>query len=126
MTSASSLRFKVDNNLPSEVAQRLRDAGHEADTAMDEGLGAARDSELAAACRRERRALVSLDTDFADIRTYPPAEFHGVIVLRLRVQSKPRVLEAVARVVPWLERERLGGTLWIVDETSIRIRGVGT
>lgn len=65
---STALRFKVDHNLPVEVARALRDAGHDADTAADEGLAAASDPDVAEACRRERRALVTADAGFADIR----------------------------------------------------------
>lgn len=122
MSSAVSLRFKVDNNLPVEVAERLRLAGHAADTAGEEGLAAADDVEIATACLRESRAILSSDTDFPDIRAYPPDQYPGIVVLRLRRQSKPRVLSAIDRLLPLLASERLPGALWIVDETSVRIR----
>jgi predicted nuclease of predicted toxin-antitoxin system len=66
------MRFKVDENLPIEVAALLRDAGHEADTVMDEGLGGAIDDSIANRCREEDRVVVTLDVDFANIRAYPP------------------------------------------------------
>ena len=32
------MKFKIDENLPSELAVDLRDLGHEADTVFDESL----------------------------------------------------------------------------------------
>lgn len=43
--------------------------------------------------------LVTLDMDFADIRTYPPADFPGLIALRLGRQDKPYVLDVLARLL---------------------------
>jgi hypothetical protein len=60
--------------------------------------------------------------DFASIRAYPPADFPGLIVLRLRRQDKPHVLDVLARLVQVLRAELLEGTLWIVEEDRIRIR----
>jgi hypothetical protein len=61
--------------------------------------------------------------DFSDIRSYPPADHPGIVVLRLSRLDKHRVLSAVKRLLPTLEQEPLTGKLWIVDETTVRIRG---
>jgi predicted nuclease of predicted toxin-antitoxin system len=117
------LRFKVDENLPAEVAEVLADAGHNAVTVPDQRLGGQSDPTVAAICRQEGRILVTLDLDFADIRAFPPADYPGIIVLRLRLLDKWHVLGAVRRLVPLLGQEPLAGKLWIVDETNVRIRG---
>ena len=116
------MRVKLDENLPSDAADLLRDAGHDAATVLDEGRGGAADSDLAALCRREGRVLVTLDTDFADIRAYPPAEHAGLLVLRLRRQDKQHVLGVLRRVAPLLDVEPLDRHLWIVDEERVRVR----
>ena len=67
--------------------------------------------------------VVTLDLDFADIRTYPPSDYAGIIVLRLTLLDKFHVLSVLQRVLPVLEREPLAGKLWIVDESSVRVRG---
>ena len=115
--------FKIDENLHPDVARFLRDHGNDAVTVWDQDLRGTPDANLAAVCRAEGRALVTLDLDFADIRTYPPEEYPGLIVLRIAHQDKASVLETLARIMPMLERESLDKHLWIVDEQSVRIRG---
>ena len=115
--------FKVDENLPVEVAQVLREAGHEAVTVLDQHLGGSADALIASICQQEERTLVTLDLDFADIRAYPPADYTGVIVFRLRRQDKPHILEVCARMIPLLAHQPLTQRLWIVEEDRIRIRG---
>jgi hypothetical protein len=66
--------------------------------------------------------LITLDVDFADIRAYPPADFPGLIVLRLRRQDKPYVLGILARLVEVFSKEPLDKYLWIVEEGRVRIR----
>jgi predicted nuclease of predicted toxin-antitoxin system len=85
------MRFKIDENLPIEVAEALRQVGHDAATVLEQQHGGSADAQLATLCQHESRVLVTLDMDFADIRNYPPAEFPGLIVLRLRQQDKLRV-----------------------------------
>jgi len=76
------MRFKIDENLPVEADQLLVGAGHDAMTVLDQSLGGRPDPDVAAVCQREQRALVTLDLDFSDIRTYPPQDYFGIIVLR--------------------------------------------
>jgi predicted nuclease of predicted toxin-antitoxin system len=116
------MRFKVDENLPVEVAQLFRVAGHEAATVLDQDLRGRDDRTGAIVCQQEARALVTLDLDFADIRTYPPAHHAGMLVLRLQRQDKPHVLEVFARVIPRLSQEPLAQRLWIVEENRLRMR----
>ncbi|MFH1860778.1 MAG: DUF5615 family PIN-like protein [bacterium] len=117
------MKFKVDENLPVEVADLLRQTGYDAITVMDQHLGGSNDSKIASVCQQERRVLVTMDTDFADIRAYPPSDFSGLLVLRLRQQDKHHVLDVVARLTWMLSDEQIDKYLWIVEEERIRIRG---
>ncbi len=67
--------------------------------------------------------MITLDTDFADIRAYPPVQFPGLIVLRLQRQDKPHVVEVMKHLIPLLSSEPLEHLLWIVEERQLRIRG---
>jgi len=126
MSGVRRMRFKTDENLPVEVADLLRAAGHDAHTVFDESLSGRPDSNIAETVRHEQRVLITLDLDFADIRAYPPQHYPGLIVLRLAMQDKPSVLAVITRVIPLLNTEPLTGLLWIVDESAIRIRGETT
>jgi predicted nuclease of predicted toxin-antitoxin system len=117
------MKFKIDENLPVDVAQLLREAGHDVYSVHEQGLVGAKDQVLAEVCRSETRAMVTLDTHFADIRTYPPENYCGLIVLRLMHQDKPHVLEVMRRVLKLFSSEALEGKLWIVDEKRVRVRG---
>lgn len=115
-------RFKVDENLPAEAAALLTRAGHDAVTVLDQQMQGTPDASLSAVCRDEGRAILTLDLDFSDIRTYPPHENEGIVVLRLASQDKESALAVVRRILPTLASEPVAGRLWIVDEERIRIR----
>ena len=117
-----ALAFKIDENLPVEVAEELRQAGHDAVTVHDQGLTGGSDPDLMAVCRREGRVLVTLDLDFADVLTYPPDSSPGIVVFRGHRQDLPYVLGLLLRILPLLATETLQNHLWIVEETRVRIR----
>jgi len=116
------MKFKIDENLPIEVAKLLQQVGYDSATVYDQNLVGEVDEKIAAVCQSEKRAIVTLDTDFADIRAYPPGAYFGIIVMRLKRQDKPYVLEIVNRWIKALSDETLEGRLWVVDERQIRIR----
>lgn len=117
------MKFKLDENLPREAAELFEGAGHEASSILGQGMGGAPDPDVALACQREQRALLTLDVDFADIRAHPPEEYHGLVVLRLKRQDKVHVMGVIGRLLTALETEPLAGRLWIVEEERVRIRG---
>ena len=81
------MRFKLDENIPLELGELLRVAGHDAVTVLDQGHAGFVDRDVAAVCRREGRIVITFDTGFADIRHYPPSAYPGIVVLRLNNQS---------------------------------------
>lgn len=117
------MQFKIDENLPHEIADLLVSADYDAKTVNDQQLQGAKDPTLIDVCRTEHRVLVTLDTDFSDIRAYPPEEFMGIIVLRVGSQAKNHVIKVFRSIMPLIGREPLIKHLWIVEETKVRIRG---
>lgn len=116
------MKFKIDENVPTGAVEVFRTQGHECHTVFDKTLGGAADSQIADKCRSEGLVLVTLDLDFADIRTYPPAQHAGIVVLRPSEPDRDRVLALIARTLTFCEQESVIRSLWIVDEGQIRIR----
>ena len=73
------MRFKVDENLPIDLADLLTGLGHDGKTVNDELLQGVSDPRLIETCDREKRILATLDVDFSDIRAYPPKDHEGII-----------------------------------------------
>jgi predicted nuclease of predicted toxin-antitoxin system len=117
------MQFKIDENLPIEIVDLLISVSYDAKTVNDQQLQGTKDSILIDVCRSEHRVLITLDTDFSDIRAYPPEEFTGIIVLRVRSQAKNHIIKVFRSIMPLIGREPLIQHLWIVEETKVRIRG---
>jgi predicted nuclease of predicted toxin-antitoxin system len=116
------MKFKIDENLPVEVAHLLQESGYDAVTVLAQQLGGKPDHNIAQICQQEERIIVTLDLDFADIRAYPPSDYAGLIVFRLSQQDKFHILDVCHRLLPVLEREAPQQQLWIVEDKRIRIR----
>ena len=116
------MKFKIDENLPVEVADLLREGGYDAMTVHEQHLTGKADFYIAGISKSEERAVITLDNDFCDIRVFPPPEHHGTIVLRVMQQDKPHVLSLLRRVMPMFTTEQVDRRLWIVEEPKVRIR----
>ena len=65
------MKLKLDENLSRHLKPLLTKLGHDVLTAADENLLSCRDTKIAAAALREKRMLLTLDLEFADLRKYP-------------------------------------------------------
>ena len=117
------MRFKIDENLPIEIAQILTAASHDATTVFAQGLQGKDDPDITTICVTEERILVTSDLDFSDIRSYPPGDHPGFIVLRLGSQDKRNIIRTIRGIIPLMGEEPLKRHLWIVEEGRVRIRG---
>jgi len=116
------LRFKLDENVPRRVAELLRGKGFDADTVLDEGLRSSPDEDVLAAACNDRRTLLTLDLDFADLRKYSPAATCGIVVLRPAASELATVLDLVTELLGQLPGRDPRGKLWIVESGRLRER----
>lgn len=116
------MKFKVDENLPTEIVADIRAAGHDADSVYDEGLAGAPDSAIMARVQSEGRAVLTMDKGIADVRLYPPDQYAGLILLRPRTSGRAATLAFVRKHLPMLLQATLTGRLYVITETGIRIR----
>jgi predicted nuclease of predicted toxin-antitoxin system len=114
--------FKIDENLPREAAELFKSNDIDACHVLDQGMGGIDDFDLAKVCAGERRAILTLDLDFADIRKYPPADHQGILVLRLANEARANVVAVLRNVLELLARRSPVGQLWVIDEGGVRVR----
>ena len=76
------MKIKLDHNLSRHLRFSLETFGHDVDTAFDEGLTRSTDRELLYEASAQDRILFTLDTDFLNLKAYPPKRHAGVVVFR--------------------------------------------
>lgn len=115
-------RIKVDEDLPQAVAERLRAAGHDAFTVVEEDLSGASDDRVWEAAHSERRCLFTADKGFADARKYPPGTHDGIVLFRLPRESRLGYIRLLESLLAERELESLAGAIVTVSPDAIRVR----
>jgi predicted nuclease of predicted toxin-antitoxin system len=83
------VKIKVDENLPTDLAEHLQVSGHDARTVVEQGLAGTEDPRLARVVAAEGRLLVTLDRGFGDLRHYPPGSHAASSSFALRARTSP-------------------------------------
>lgn len=120
-----SLRFFIDHCVPDSIIRALRGAGHEVLRLRDFIPCNSPDSVVIGKAQELDCILVSLNGDFADIITYPPSEYKGVIALQIK--NHPEIIPLLMETLTaYLSRHSDAGyysaKLFIVEVHRIRIR----
>lgn len=117
------MRFLIDNALSPEVAAGLRDLGHDAIHVLDVGRQHAPDEDIFEFAARDRRMVVSADTDFRRILAMRTARTPSVVLLRdgtERVPSKQPQL--IHRWTSVHEKALLAGAVLTIERGGCRMR----
>jgi predicted nuclease of predicted toxin-antitoxin system len=116
------MKFKLDENLPLEIAELFRHAGHEIDSVQDEGLSGAADEEILKRVQIENQVLLTMDKGIGDVRLYPPKLYPGIVLFRPSSSGRGEVLRFVQAALTDLLAITLVGHLAIVSPRGIRVR----
>jgi hypothetical protein len=66
--------------------------------------------------------LLTLDTDFGDLRAYPPGHHPGILLFRPRTFGPLAVSSFVEEFVRSTDLGQLAGCLVVVEPTRVRVR----
>lgn len=116
------MKFKLDENVPVELADDLRAAGYDADTVQDEGLRGFSDERLIDIASRDGRVLITLDVGIGDIRAFPPDDFSGIVLLRPGKTGGKAIAQFARRFLLVILSMELDRRLVVVTEQGVRVR----
>ena len=103
-----ALRFLADHCISNTIVQTLRDAGHEVVRIRELLPVESPDRVVIAKAQEVAAILLSMNGDFADIVTYPPKQYRGIVALQMRNHA-----EILGRLL---------ARLTVVEVNRIRIR----
>lgn len=116
------MKFKIDENLPDELAADLTTSGHDPKTVVQERLAGAPDDLLLRVAHSEGRVLLTLDKGIANVRRNPPGAFSGIVLFRPDSMGRGAVIRFVRRHLPEVLQLSLAGRLLVVTDRGIRVR----
>lgn len=120
-----ALRFLADHCISNFTIQTLQGEKHEVLRLRDLLRVDSPDAVVIAKAQEINAILVSLNGDFADIVTYPPRRYKGIIALQLRNHAEilPQLMAKLVKYLNLhLEMEHYQGKLMVVEVDRIRIR----
>ncbi len=114
------MKFFLDANLPNNLVDLIR---KKFGVPVRKVPGVLSDEQIYAKAKRQDRCLLSLDTDFLNILKYPPGHHSGIIVFRLKDQSRENVCSVVIHFCDMFKGRwhLLKGNTVVVRETRFRI-----
>jgi len=116
------MKFKIDENFGTRTQELFRAAGHDVQTVRGQELQGCLDQHLYEVCCVERRCLVTLELDLADVTRFPPAQANGIVVIRVPRNPSLALLEQLVRqFLQALTQMPVEKKLWIVEIGRIRI-----
>jgi predicted nuclease of predicted toxin-antitoxin system len=116
-------RLLCDQNIRTDTVAYLRSCGHDAISTRDLDLSEGDDDIILAEAVRQDRVVLTFNSDFGDIRLFPPETHCGVIRLRVHPQDRATIHPALDRALSRLTPESLRGRIAVVERGKIRLRG---
>jgi len=116
------MKFLVDNALSPNVAQELREAGHDVVHVRDYEMQSAADEEIFERAHNEGRIIVSTDTDFGTLLALRQEKKPSVILMRnpqKRPTSQVRLLLANLTSLQDILED---GSIVVLEAARIRTR----
>ena len=120
-----ALRFFADHCISNFIIKTLQEAGNEVFRLRDYISTDSADQIVISKAQQLDSILISLNGDFADIVSYPPANFKGII--SLQVKNHPEIIpQIITRLNGYLcsypSMNHYKGKLFVVEVHRIRIQ----
>lgn len=116
------LRLLCDENIPAGVISSLVESGFDVKKVKPKMA----DQEIAGVAKRERRTLLTFDSDFANIIAYPPNLYWGIVRIKIHPPYVGTIMSALNDLfVTFRSMNQLKGKLIILEPSKIYVWGGG-
>lgn len=119
------MQLLADENIQQPIVRFLQERGWDILWIPDEGLSGADDETVFGHAQQSRRALLTYNADFVDVRALDASCHSGIIRLRFSNQRPDFVRPHLLAALEQLRNEDLRDTLVTITDERIRLRKTG-
>ena len=106
--------------MPRSTKAAIKTLGYDVLDVRDILPPASPDSDIAKLAIRENRVIITRDQDFANILLYPPAEYPGIIVLKIRPMKPSDINRLMELFLTTNPSETVLNSLIILESSRFR------
>ncbi len=111
----------LDNCTPDDYRQLLVSWGYQASFLRQHIAPNAPDPDVLKTAVQLDAVLLSVDKDFLNIKSYPPQNFQGIIVIRDKHGARQSIAAQLKAALDTLYRDKLRGVLVVVDAEGYNV-----
>jgi len=115
------VRFLTDENVSPRLVQAIRNKGFDVEDIKEKSLFGISDNQILMLARKEKRVIITYDSDFANLLNYPGLSHHGVILLRYTDLKPQEIVRRFLMLLDFLARRKLLTNLTIASDDFIEI-----
>lgn len=116
------MRFLIDNALSPRIAEGLNKAGHDAIHVREIGLASATDDEILSHAKKDRRVIVSADTDFGTLLALKNAPVPSLILFRRSDKRPLALLKLLIDTIDIIQEDVDKRAVVVIEDQRLRIR----
>ena len=106
--------FLADENFRFDVIEFLKSNGHDVTRVVPRSS----DKEIAAYAKKEKRILLTNDSDFSMTLKFPPHEYHGFLVFRVHPPRFENFKIAIEHFLTLRTSAQIKGKTFILEDDS--------
>lgn len=112
------LRILCDENIPRAIIASLEEHSF----IVEKVLPTSSDERVAGQAKRRKEIILTFDSDFSNILSYPPQEYYGIIVIRIHPPLTQTIIQALTHLFQkWPSGKDYQGKLIILEGGRVRV-----
>ena len=119
----SSLKFLTDENISPRIMTFLRKKGIDVVDVKEKGWHGNEDKYLMEIANKEKRFILTHDTDFGTLAINEGVPCYGIIYMRLRNLKVSNVINILEKLL-MVDKDIPEGSVIVVEDTRLRIRTI--
>ena len=116
------MKFLLNMNIPRQLGQRLKEAGHPCRHVGDIGLAEASDLAIVEEARRQQEVILTHDLDYGPLIAFSGRSEPSVVIFRLRNVHPDRLFTRLMSSWQDVEQPLHDGAIVVIEDAAVRIR----